>query len=111
MVYFMNAGNNQLDNTFPLIATLKSTRLKRHLSQKELAEKLGAPQSHISKIENGAVDLQTSSLVEISRVLDLELMLVPRNLVPSFKAFLLGSQKNTQRQIPVYRLEQEEEDV
>ena len=41
------------------------------------------PQAHISKIENAAVDLKLSSLVELARVLGLELMLVPRRLVPA----------------------------
>ena len=35
------------------------------------------PQSHISKIERGAVDLQLSSLIELARVLDLDIMSVP----------------------------------
>lgn len=90
---------------------LKAAREKKGLSQRALSAKTGVPQSHISKIENGIVDLQTSSLIELSRVLDLELMLVPRNLVPTFKALLLGSQKKTQEQIPLYRLTEEDEDV
>jgi transcriptional regulator with XRE-family HTH domain len=48
------------------------------LSQRALAALAGVPQSHISKIEKGDVDLRLSSLVEIARVLDLEVTLVPR---------------------------------
>lgn len=65
-----------------LAAELKQMRKKAGLTQKELGKKTGIPQSHISRIENGEVDIQTSSLVEIARVLGLELMLVPRELVP-----------------------------
>jgi transcriptional regulator with XRE-family HTH domain len=42
------------------------------MTQKELGQRVGLPQSHISKIEKGAVDLQLSSLVEIARALDFE---------------------------------------
>ena len=80
---------------------LKAARQKKGLSQRALSLKTKVPQSHISKIENGAVDLQTSRLIEISRILDLELMLVPRHMIASFKALLRGSQKNTQEQIPL----------
>ncbi len=51
------------------------------------------PQSHISKIENGATDLQTSTLIQISRALEMELMLVPSHLIPTFKSLLGGEMK------------------
>lgn len=57
---------------------LKAAREGKGLSQRALAQKAGLPQSHISKIENGAVDLRLSSLVELARVLDMEVALVPR---------------------------------
>lgn len=85
---------------------------KKGLSQKELGAKTGLPQSHISKIENGEVDLQASSLIEISRTLELELMLVPRNLLPTFQAILRKGSGKSKQQQPLYSLEREgEEDV
>ncbi len=44
------------------------------------------PQSHISKIENNAVDLRVSSLSSIAHALDLELMLVPRKALPAVRS-------------------------
>ena len=64
-----------------VVRSLKDARESKRLSQRALSKKVGLPQSHISKIENGAVDLQLSSLMELSRALDLEVMLVPRKLV------------------------------
>jgi transcriptional regulator with XRE-family HTH domain len=61
-------------------------RRRAGLSQSALGAKVGLTQSHISKIERGAIDLQASNLVEIARALDLELMLVPRQLVPAVRA-------------------------
>lgn len=69
---------------------LKAARNKKGLSQRELGAKVGIPQSHISKIENGAVDLKTSSLIELARALDLELMLVPRALTPAVQGLQRG---------------------
>lgn len=57
---------------------LKAAREAKGLSQRALSKMAGVPQSHISKIENGGVDLRVSSLVEIARALDLEVALVPR---------------------------------
>lgn len=63
--------------------TLRFAREARGLSQRELSAKSGVPQGHISKIENGTVDLRLSSLVALARVLDLELTLVPRRALPA----------------------------
>lgn len=91
-------------------ARLKKARLQKKWSQRTLSLSVGIPQSHISKIENGAVDLQTSSLIQLARILDLELMLVPRQLVPSFQALMRERQKGASESIPMYRLEEEEDD-
>jgi transcriptional regulator with XRE-family HTH domain len=85
--------------------SIKVARNKKGLSQRALSAKTGVPQSHISKIENGMVDLQISSLIEISRALDLELVLVSTTLLPAVEA--LHSSMNS-GQVPAYRLTDEE---
>lgn len=62
---------------------LRAAREAKGLSQRALGERAGAPQSHISKVENGLVDLRVSSLVAIARAVDLELVLVPRRSIPA----------------------------
>ena len=89
--------------------SIKVARKKKGLSQRALSTKTGVPQSHISKIENGMVDLQTSSLIEIARSLDLELVLVSRSLIPAVKA-LERNTYNSSKSIPAYQLPDEEED-
>lgn len=64
--------------TEQIAQALKAARKTKGLSQRALSALAGVPQSHISKIESGGVDLRVSSLVELARVLDLELTLVPR---------------------------------
>ncbi|MEN8133473.1 MAG: helix-turn-helix transcriptional regulator [Pseudomonadota bacterium] len=71
--------------------TLRDAREARELSQRALSAMAGVPQSHISKIENGAVDLRVSSLVALARVLDLELVLVPRKATPAVQSIARSS--------------------
>ena len=48
---------------------LKSYRLKNHLSQMELAEKIGSATSSISHLENGTHSPSLETLLKLSRVL------------------------------------------
>lgn len=75
--------------------TLKEARENKGLSQRALSKKAGMPQSHISKIESGAVDLRLSSLMELARALDLELALVPRKAVPAVRSIVRSSAAST----------------
>ena len=76
-----------------LSTTLKSARKAKKLSQRGLSDATGLTQAQISKIENATADFKTSTLIELARTLDLEVMLVPRQLVPAVNALTdLGDQ-------------------
>ncbi len=83
-----------------VIERLKTARLEKGLTQTELGNKLGLPQSHISKIEQGVSSPQLSTLSDMARVLDLELTLVPRLLLPAVRALLSGDDKDKPRWQP-----------
>lgn len=68
-----------------IAASIRQARKDKGLTQRELGKRVGLPQSHISKIESGVVDVQLSSLVEIARALDLEVKLVPRKALPAIE--------------------------
>ena len=89
-------------------AALQKARIEKGLSQRALGDSIGMPQSHISKIESGLVDLKTSTLIELSRILDLEPMLIPRMLVRTVYALEQKGKANEQR--PMYRLNEEEDE-
>ncbi len=74
--------------TAHIATALKTAREAKGMSQRALSEKAGVPQGHISKIETGAVDLRLSSLIELARVLDLELALVPRKSIPAVNSIV-----------------------
>ncbi|ABF43570.1 transcriptional regulator, XRE family [Candidatus Koribacter versatilis Ellin345] len=61
---------------------IRAERLRRGLTQTELASHVRMPQSQLSRIEKGA-NVSLSTLAEISRALDLEPMLIPKRLLPA----------------------------
>jgi transcriptional regulator with XRE-family HTH domain len=69
-----------------IATTIAQQRSAKGLTQTSLGQLLGLPQSHISRVEAGRVDLRTSSLLDLARALDLEVMLIPRKLVPAVRA-------------------------
>lgn len=67
---------------------LLEQRHKRGWSQVELGQRLGLPQVHISAIETGKVVPRYDTLLDMVRVLDRDLLLVPRTLVPAVQALI-----------------------
>ena len=66
---------------------LRQAREAKGLTQSDLGERIGQPQSAVSRIERGG-DLRHSTLLEMARVLELEPMLVPKHLVPAVQALI-----------------------
>ena len=75
-----------------ILESLREARVRKGLSQRKLSARSGVPQSHISKIESGGVDLRVSSLIALARVLDLELILAPKKSVPAIKSMVRSAQ-------------------
>jgi HTH-type transcriptional regulator / antitoxin HipB len=89
----------------PLIHALRAARKKKSLSQRALAALLHVSQGRLSKIENGATDLRTSSLLELARTLDMEVMLIPRQWVPAVKSLTAAHNRDSAPQQPAYSLD------
>ena len=87
-----------------IIEQLKRARLAKKLKQTELGVKLGLPQSHISKIEQGGTDPRLSTVTEMARLLDQELVLVPRSMLPAIRAMISGEDA----QKPKWQIDEEE---
>lgn len=98
-----------LDSIAHIAEALRKARKNKRLSQRALSVRTGLTQSHISKIENGEINLQLTSLLEMSRVLDFELMLIPRQQVPAINSLLQYEEKKQHKQIPAYRLDDTED--
>jgi predicted transcriptional regulator len=106
------------------VEQLKLARKRKGLTQAELGKKVGLPQSYISKVEGGSIDIRLSSLLEMARALELEPMLVPRQIVPAVQSLTrrhvtvhpktgeLAVQGNAPKVVvrPAYALDEDETD-
>jgi DNA-binding XRE family transcriptional regulator len=52
-------------NYFVISEMLKKARKEAHITQEQLAEKIGTKKSYISRLENGKADIQVSTLHKI----------------------------------------------
>ena len=68
--------------------TLKEVREKRGWTQRDLASRLGLTQAHISGIESGKIVPRYDTLLELVRILDRDLLMVPRALVPVVQSLI-----------------------
>ncbi|MDZ4837030.1 MAG: helix-turn-helix transcriptional regulator [Candidatus Melainabacteria bacterium] len=91
-----------------IVQALIEARKQKGLTQTELAKRLSVPQSYISRIESGKLDLRLTSLIDIARYLNLDLLLVPDAMVPTVTA-LTSSAGLTQTAQPLYTLDNLEE--
>lgn len=91
-----------------IIRALREARREKGLSQRELSTLAGVPQSHISKIERGTVNIQLAGLLELARALDLEIVPVPRKLVPAVEAIVRRSESGHARPSEDTRLAQKD---
>src|SRR5262245_43180165 len=89
---------------------LIEARQSRGWSQAELGRRVGLPQVHVSSIETGKVVPRFDTLLDVVRVLDRDLLLVPRELVPAVQALIRDFRSPNSGERPLYALEEDEDD-
>jgi len=87
---------------------IKDARLKRGWGQRELAAKIGLPQPHISRIESGQIVPRFDTLLDLVRVLDQDILLVPRALVPAVQSLVRAQREPESVEKPLYAADDEE---
>src|SRR5579864_4382227 len=87
---------------------IKEARMKRGWGQRELGAKVGLPQPHISAIESGEIVPRFDTLLDILRVLGLDLLLVPRSLVPAVQSLIRSQKQPESVEKPLYAADDEE---
>lgn len=91
---------------------LKQARKKRGWSQRDMASRLGLTQKHISSIESGKVVPRYDTLLELVRILDRDLIMVPRALVPAVQSMirdhLRQDSKDESEERPLYAVDDDE---
>jgi transcriptional regulator with XRE-family HTH domain len=94
---------------------LIAVRQQRGWSQAELGKQLGIPQMHVSGIETGKIAPRFDTLLDYVRVLDRDLLLVPRSLVPAVQALIrdhglgAGDDAEDDNERPLYAAEPDDE--
>lgn len=79
-----------------LTEAIRQARLAKGWSQRDLSARAHLTQAQISRIENGEVDLQVSTLIELARSLDLDLQLVPRTALVAVEAAVRSAEERSQ---------------
>ena len=91
---------------------LVEARKKRGWTQRDLASRLCVGQRHISGIESGKIVPRYDTLLEVIRMLDRDLIMVPRALVPVVQSLVrdhLQEQSGEGEERPLYAWSGEEE--
>src|SRR5437870_4636983 len=84
---------------------LIAARRNRGWSQAELGKQLGIPQMHVSGIETGKIAPRFDTLLDYVRVLDHDLLLVPRALVPAVQAMMRDHGAGDEGERPLYSVD------
>jgi transcriptional regulator with XRE-family HTH domain len=71
-----------------LIRQTRDRRTAVGISQRALSTRSGLTQGHISQIETGMLEPGLSSFIDMARALDLEVVLVPKKLLPAVQGVL-----------------------
>jgi len=83
-----------------ILKELKTARQVKGLKQSEFGQKLGLPQSHISKIEQRVTNPRLSTVEDMARLTDHELMLIPRQFISAVRALIKGESADERRWKP-----------
>ena len=87
---------------------IKQARAKRGWGQRQLGVAVGLPQPHISAIESGEVVPRFDTLLDLVRVLDLDLLLVPRPLVPAVQSLIRAQKEPESEEKPLYAVNEDQ---
>lgn len=79
--------------TSDLIQTLALARKAAQITQAELAQRAGLSRMAVQRTETGDVDPRFSTLQEMARVLDMDLIAVPAALRAQLQAFIQSGGK------------------
>jgi transcriptional regulator with XRE-family HTH domain len=96
-------------NSLPesMLRDLKAARIKRGWSQAKLGQSIGLPQMHISGIETGKIVPRFDTLLDLVRILDYDMLMVPSSLVPAVLALIRDQDSEEQR--PLYAFDEEQD--
>lgn len=93
--------------------SIRQRRKEKNWSQEDLAKKLGMMQRHISEIERGKVMPRLDTVLNILRILNVDLVLVPQKLVRLVQVIVDDNthpHKKSPKDRPFYAAEEDDEE-
>ncbi len=72
----------------PLVLALTAVRKARKMTQAELAQQAGLSRMTVQRLESNGLDPRLSTLQEMARVLEQDLVALPSHLRPAFEQWL-----------------------
>ena len=75
--------------SYPLVTALTAVRKSRQVTQADLASRAGLSRMTVQRLESNGLDPRLSTLQEMARVLEQELVVIPAHLHDAFKQWLL----------------------
>lgn len=85
---------------------LKQIRQRVRLSQQNVSDRLALPQSTIARIESDKTDMRVSTLQNLARVMDYEVVLIPKPLLSAVQALIAGDDLSKQ---PRWQISEDED--
>ncbi len=67
---------------------LRTTRIAAAMTQEQVADMAGISRPRYRDIETGSAAARTTTLINIARALGLEMMLIPKVMVPAVEALM-----------------------
>jgi len=74
--------------TYPLVTALTAVRKSKQMTQADLATQAGLSRMTVQRLESNGLDPRLSTLQEMARVLEHELVAIPAHLHEAFKQWL-----------------------
>jgi transcriptional regulator with XRE-family HTH domain len=84
----MMMARSESDALLDIGQLLKAARKGKRLTQEQVADMAGISRPRYREIEAGSSAARTTTLINIARVLGLELMLIPQTMLPAVDALL-----------------------
>ena len=80
--------------SYPLVTALTTARKARSMTQAELAQQAGLSRMTIQRLESNGLDPRLSTLQEMARVLEQDLVSIPHHLRQDFDLWLAKQPKS-----------------
>lgn len=75
---------------------IRDARIAKGWSQLEFGDKVGLAQKHVSGIETGKIVPRFDTLLDVKRILDWDIVAVPRALTPIVDAMVRDHRRGTE---------------